>query len=192
MPISLYLDVSLLAFLLLASLSDLARRRIPNRLIATALCTTVLLHLLLAPPLALLSTVLAGAAVGLSMFLPLYVRGAMAAGDVKLMAAVGAFTGPALAFQISLATYCAGGVLALAIVLAKGRGRIAAANVGALLRPLFLRLGGVPLAREPMPHPSVGGMPYALAITAGSVLMLWIDHSQNFSLALLALGQRPG
>ena len=170
------LDLVLLGLLCLASAFDLARRRIPNRLLAAGLCAALVLHLSSGHPAALLSTYLAGFAVGLLMFLPLYLMGGMAAGDVKLMATVGAFIGPSMVFQASLATYCAGGVLALAIVLVRGHGRAALANVGALLHPLLLRLGGARLAPDSTPAPSVGGMPYAVAITLGTLLVMWLHH----------------
>jgi len=177
MHTTLWLDLALIGLLLLASAFDLARRRIPNRLLALGLLAALVLHLASPNPSALLSTYLAGFALGLLMFLPLYLLGGMAAGDVKLMATVGAFLGPALVFQASLATYCAGGVLALLIVLARGHGRAAFHNVGALLHPLLLRLGGAPLAPATSPAPSVGGMPYALAISAGTVLVMWLHHT---------------
>ena len=100
----------------------------------------------------------------------------MAAGDVKLMATVGAFLGPAMTFQAGLATYCAGGLLALAIVLAKGRARAALGNVRALLLPLVLRNGGLRAAHAHAGAASVGGMPYALAISAGTVGVLLLRH----------------
>lgn len=177
MPQQPYVDMTLLVVLFLSAAFDLAQRRIPNRLLAAALIAAFLLHVVWLPPIALLTNLLAGAAVGLIMFLPLYIARAMAAGDVKLMATVGAFTGPVLCFESGLAAYCAGGLLALVMVLAKGRAGVAAANVVAILRPMLIRLvSGIPLEREPMPHPSVGSMPYAVAIMAGTVLMLWIRH----------------
>ena len=171
-----WLDLALLAVLLLASAFDIARRRIPNRLLALGLLAALALHLASGTPSALLSTYLAGFAVGMLMFLPLYLMGGMAAGDVKLMATVGAFLGPALAFQSSLATYCAGGLLALGIVLARGCARDALANVGVLLHPLLLRLSGARLAPEATPVASVGGMPYAVAISAGTVAVMWLHY----------------
>lgn len=171
------LDLALIGLLLLASGFDLARRRIPNRLLAFGLLAALILHLASPNPAALLTTYLAGFGLGLLMFLPLYLLGGMAAGDVKLMATVGAFLGPSLVFQASLATYCAGGVLALLIVLARGHGRAAFANIGALLHPLLLRFGGAPLAPDTRPVPSVGGMPYAVAITLGSGFVMWLRHT---------------
>jgi prepilin peptidase CpaA len=171
------LDLALVALLLLASAFDLARRRIPNRLLAAGLLAALVLHLSSPQPAALLTTYLAGFALGLLMFLPLYLAGGMAAGDVKLMATVGAFLGPSLVFQASLATYCAGGLLALSIVLARGHGRAALQNIGALLHPLLLRLGGGALAPDARTVPSVGGMPYAVAISAGTLLVMWLHHS---------------
>ena len=177
MPQHPYVDLSLLTMLFLACIYDLAQRRIPNRLLAAGLSAALVLHLVLFPAVALLSGFLAGAAVGLIMFLPLYIARTMAAGDVKLMAAVGAFTGPGLAFEIGLAAYAAGGLMALLIVLANGQARAAAANLAAILKPLLLRLAGVPLVPGGAHHATVGGMPYALAITAGTLMMLWIRHT---------------
>lgn len=168
----LYAHLMLTVLLVGATAFDLRQRRIPNRLLAIGLICALVLQLASGHPASLLSVYLAGFGLGLVMFLPLYLLGGMAAGDVKLMATVGAFTGPLLAFQISLATYCAGGLMALCIVLAKGHGRAALRNVGAVIRPVLLRLGGAQLAHDPTPAPSVGGMPYAVAISIGSAAVL--------------------
>lgn len=177
MPAISHLEYALLAILLVASAFDVAVRRIPNRLLLTGLLIAFVLDLTSPHAWVLLTMYLPGFAVGLLMFLPLYVLRAMAAGDVKLMAMVGAFTGPALVFQISLATYCVGGMLALLIVISKGRSRDAFVNVTAVLRPLAMRFMRMPAAVEPMPLESVGGMPYAVAITLGTMVVLWWRHS---------------
>ena len=168
-----WLHLALVAILLVASAFDLIQRRIPNRLLAIGLLSAVALHLASSSPIALLTSCLAGFTVGLMMFLPLYLIGGMAAGDVKLMATVGAFVGPQLAFYSSLATYCTGGVLALAIVLLTRRARQAVLNSRVLLLPLLLPKSGRPAE----PSASVGSMPYAVAIMAGTLLVLWQQHS---------------
>lgn len=173
---ALYLDGFLIALVLTACLQDLAVRKIPNRLVLCGLFSAGVLHVFSANPFHFVSVGLAGGAVGLLIFLPLYLLRGMAAGDVKLMAMVGVFTGPMLALEIALATFCAGGVLALVMVVRQGRWRDFVANMRILLRPLYMRAIGIPYAREQLPGGSVGGMPYGLAIAAATCLMLWIRH----------------
>jgi prepilin peptidase CpaA len=68
----------------------------------------------------LLGWSLAGAAVGLACLMPLYAIGGMGAGDVKLMAGVGAWIGPACTFWAFLATALVGGAMGLAMMVASG------------------------------------------------------------------------
>lgn len=177
MQTKLYLDLFLLAAVMCAGVQDLATRKISNRLILCGLLCAAVLHLMSADPWSLASTGLAGLAVGLLLFLPLYLLHGMAAGDVKLMAMVGAFTGPMLAFEISLAAFCFGGLMALAIVIAKGRLHDTYVNLRALLRPLWMRMVGMPGVKEDMPGGSVGGMPYGLAIASATCVLLWFRHT---------------
>ena len=48
--------------------------------------------------------------------------------------------------------------------------------MAAVLRPFLMRMARVPAVAEPAPHPSVGGMPYALAISAGTLCVLLLRH----------------
>jgi prepilin peptidase CpaA len=177
MTTPLVLDLFLIGTVLAASAYDLALRRIPNRLLLAALLSAAALHLASGAPFTLVSTGLAGLAIGLLMFLPLYALRGMAAGDVKLMATVGAFCGPWPALEICLLTFVIGGLLGLSIVIAQGRLREAWTNVRVLLRPLYMRVLGVPLVREPLPAASVGGMPYGVAIALGTLAVLYGRHS---------------
>ncbi|MET0319114.1 MAG: prepilin peptidase, partial [Duganella sp.] len=99
----------------------------------------------------------------------------MAAGDVKLMAMVGAFVGPAAAFHIAVLAYLAGGLLALAMLLRKGHWRQLWRNLVVLLKPWLGRLIGLPLVATPRQAiVSVGGMPYGVAIAAATaVFVVW-------------------
>ncbi|MBY0397285.1 MAG: A24 family peptidase [Thermoleophilia bacterium] len=63
---------------------------------------------------------LQGAAVGLALLLPLYAIGGMGAGDVKLLAGVGAWVGTALTVQAFVATAIVGGLMAAAMVVRSG------------------------------------------------------------------------
>ena len=168
------LDQLLLLFVFFAAAQDLAARRIPNRLVGAGLASALLLHGLAGPPWAVLASGMAGAATGLALFMPLYLVRGMAAGDVKLLAMVGAFCGPRAAGEIALATCCIGGLMALAMLAVRGELRQAMRNVAALLRPLLWRLAGVPLASVVVAAPpSVGGMPYGVAIALGTALVLF-------------------
>jgi prepilin peptidase CpaA len=172
-----YLDLALLALVGLAAATDLASRRIPNRLLLAGVAGAFLLHLGAPAPAAAVLWGLAGAATGLLLFLPLYCLRGMAAGDVKLLAAVGAFATPLEVAHIALATVCVGGLMALAVVIARGRLRALLVNVGCLLRPWLMRLAGMPALPEPMPGPSVGNIPYGVAIAIGTALFVaqrWI------------------
>jgi len=64
---------------------------------------------------------LLGLVVGLALMLPGHVIGATGAGDVKLMAAVGAVVGPDVIFRVFLYSAVAGGVLAVVVALRRGR-----------------------------------------------------------------------
>jgi prepilin peptidase CpaA len=60
---------------------------------------------------------LAGAAVGLMTLLPLYAIGGMGAGDVKLMAGVGAWIGPTLTTWAFLSSAIMGGIMGLGMMI---------------------------------------------------------------------------
>ena len=174
------LSAVLLCCVALAAASDLAWRRIPNRLVLAGLALALPLQLLAHPdqPWWGAALWLGGAATGLALFLPLYLMRGMAAGDVKLLAMVGGFAGPALTWRISLATCLAGGVMALLILLYRGRCRSAVANLRTLLSGVAFWLAGAALTPAPLPPgASVGGMPYGVAIAAATLAVLLLaDH----------------
>lgn len=62
---------------------------------------------------------LGGCALGLALFLPWFLMGAMGGGDVKLMAAFGAWLGPVQVVWACLYAMAAGGVLAAAVLIAR-------------------------------------------------------------------------
>ncbi|MDC8760887.1 prepilin peptidase [Janthinobacterium fluminis] len=157
-------DLVLLCFVALAAATDLAVRKIPNLLVLGGLAAALGLQLL---PGASTLAWLGGALTGLLLLLPLYLLRGMAAGDVKLMAMVGAFTGPLLALQIAGATCLIGGLMALLIVCWRGCLYEAAGNVRALLARG--RRGAAPAPAAA----SVGGMPYGVAIALATALLVW-------------------
>jgi prepilin peptidase CpaA len=171
------IEVILICLVVQAALTDLAIRKIPNVLILSGLLLALVLHLLTGPPWAPLSQWFAGAMAGFFLFLPLYLLRGMAAGDVKLMAMVGGFTGPLPALKIAALAYLIGGVMALAMLLFSGRWRQGGRNLMLICKPMLLRLLGMPLLPVPMPpSASVGGIPYGVAVALGTVGVLAWTH----------------
>lgn len=162
----------MLTLLLLIALGyDIATRRIPNWLVLTGLLAGIGYSLLVAAgqPDPLRS--LLGAVTGLAVMLPLYFFRTMGAGDIKLMAAVGAFLGPLPVLGAALLTFAAGGVLAL----------LAAFGSRSWSRVFDnLRLMGVVVASGRASGLSLrdvqttGRLPYAIAIAIGTGLQLWL------------------
>jgi prepilin peptidase CpaA len=169
MQIEQYRDALLLLMVSIAAVNDLATRRIPNRLLLAGLAGALVLHGLSAEPGAALLSACGGMLLGLAIFLPFYLVRGMAAGDVKMMAVVGFFTGPTEAFQIAVFTWCAGGVMALFLILLRSRLRLALVNIGHMLSGLLMP--GAKLSDATLPQ-SVGSMPYGLAIAAGTIVVL--------------------
>ncbi|KAB0643985.1 A24 family peptidase [Burkholderia latens] len=169
-PYPVPLCVTLLA--VAAASTDIASRRIPNRLVLTglvgALVAQCVLHGVQAGALAWL----AGAATGFGLLLPFYLLRGMAAGDVKLMLAIGAWVGAEMTFYIVLATFVAGGVGAIAFALLRGRMRRMWANVSVLIARRSQR-GHAGAADGPAELVSVGTLPYGVAIAAGTLGMLF-------------------
>lgn len=63
---------------------------------------------------------LGGLALGLALLMPLHMIGGMGAGDVKLLAGVGAWMGPAIVLGSFLVSAIVGGILAVAMVVRAG------------------------------------------------------------------------
>lgn len=109
---------------------------------------------------------------GVAVFLPFFLLGGMGAGDIKLVAAIGAWLGPLAALWVALYAALAGGVLAVVVALSTGYFREAFRNIGRLLA--HWRLADV----RPLPEVTLEGtrgprLPYALPIAVGAVLAIW-------------------
>lgn len=81
-------------------------------------------------------TALAGTGAALAIYLPLYLLRAVGGGDVKLMAAVGAITGPAVWLLVFVIASLLGGVVALSVTLATSRLSTTLVNIGAIFTDL--------------------------------------------------------
>lgn len=104
--------VILFSLLTVTLYSDLKYNKIKNLWVGVGTLLGFILHLYLGSWTGLASSVL-GFLVGFGVFLPLYLLGGMAAGDVKLMAAVGALVGSSLAWITVILTLLSGALIAL-------------------------------------------------------------------------------
>lgn len=163
-----------LGLVALAAAWDLHARRIPNWLVLLGLVVALAVQWGLRGASAGLGQWFAGTAVGFGLFLPIYLLRGMSAGDVKLMAAVGAFVGPAMALEIVLGTWAIGGVLALGAIVRERAMRAAGRGL------LTIFMAGTSRARwhaapaKSRLEASMGTLPYAVAIALGAVGVMFL------------------
>jgi prepilin peptidase CpaA len=111
------------AFSVVAAAFDLSFRQIPNvHVIAGAVAALALSVVERGIPGLVIAV--AGAVVAAVLMMPAYLATAVAGGDVKTMAVIGAFAGPRLAFSVVMVTLIAGGFVAL-VWLVSGAGKTA-------------------------------------------------------------------
>src|SRR5262245_11058582 len=154
-----------------AAVIDVWKRRIPNVLTFGAAASALLYHMS-ASGASGAGIATTGWLVGFALFIPFFALGGMGAGDVKLIAALGAWLGPLGALQLAAATAIAGGVTALVVILQQRYGWQAFAN----LRLLFShwRINGVQALPELTLAASTGPrLAAAVPIPCGTLGVLW-------------------
>lgn len=105
---------------------------------------------------------------------PLYAFRAMGAGDVKLMAMVGAFVGAGPVVWATLCTMIAGGILSIVYMLGRGVAAQTLNNLRALLLDWTVRASSGQGVRVAPLQNTAARLPYALAIALGTLAsLLW-------------------
>ena len=160
-----------LAIALWIAWGDLRTYRIPNYLtLGTALAGLAFQAYCSWPER--LGERLHGSGPGVFPVVPGVSLGGMGAGDVKALAALGTWLGPALTLTLFFYMALAGGLMAIGVLLYKGllwaklRQYWAYLVSWVLFRPTGLTAG-------PAPRAEVPGIPYGVAIALGMVTLFW-------------------
>ena len=148
---------------------DLARRRIPNFLTLPALALGLIGHGVAGGPGGVAEAG-AGALAGAALLLVPWRLGWAGAGDLKLLAALGALVGARPLLDIGLLAALASGGIAIGIAAAAGRLGAALGAALGLLAPARRR-SGAPPGRSPL---HLGTVPFAVPVFAGTCLWLVI------------------
>ncbi|MDP3618937.1 MAG: A24 family peptidase [Ramlibacter sp.] len=169
--LALLRDGMLAAVVLAAMAFDLKSFRIPNRLTYPA----ALVGLLLSAGVGQGLSGLAGLGLGFALLLPLWLLRVLGAGDVKLMAAVGAFLGFPEIVGAVLMSFIAGGVLAVGYALwLRQSGQMLRNVQQAVVANVFAIASGHRPSVAGMP--SIGKLPYGIGICVGTLAWLAYRH----------------
>ncbi len=154
------LPILILVVAAIAVVTDLRRRRVYNTLTMPAMAVGLVANTLWDGPRGLLWAA-AGLLLGGALFFVPVAMGGMGAGDLKLLAALGAIGGPAFVFWCAIYTSIVGGFIAVATLVAKRRFTPVVAGMA-----LDLSAHQLPRATSNI------RLPYAVPIALGAVAAL--------------------
>jgi prepilin peptidase CpaA len=156
----------------IAAISDLRWRRIPNALTLPAVILGISLHTLRSGWEGLAFS-LWGMAIGGSVLLFFYILGGMGAGDVKLMAGIGALAGTRLVLSVLVLTAIAGGIMAIGKLIVRYRKPYQVKKmVDQAGTHADTVAGEIHETRHAGGSPMKETIPYGVAIAAGTLLSL--------------------
>src|SRR5580658_7920955 len=158
----------------IAAVFDIRYRRIPNWLVLAGIVVGLAWNVSDSGWSGLLRSS-EGLGLGFILYFPLYLIRARGAGEVKLLAAVGAITGWSNCVWIFLLTAVLGGVIALILLMFRGRVRHTFFNVGWMIQEL-LHLLAPYRSNEELDVTSSKGMrlPHGAMIAVGVLAFFFI------------------
>jgi prepilin peptidase CpaA len=169
-------EVLLLALVLAAAVFDVRYRRIPNWLNVLGVVLGLGLNAFLSQSLAsrgMFKASLIGLGAGFGIYFVLYALRAMGAGDVKLMAAVGAVVGWPNWFGIFIFTSLLGGIMAIILVIMRKRFQKTLFNVGFILNEMKSgRPAYVGKEELDVRSPKAMSLPHGAVIAIGTLFYL--------------------
>jgi prepilin peptidase CpaA len=171
----------LLILLAAAAVSDYRTFRIPNLITGGGIVFALVYNTVVPPEWhADWTWAPAGMLLGFGAMLPMYAIRVMGAGDVKLMAMVGAFLGVSATLTALLFCVVTAGIAALVFALRKRVMARMLANVGGVMRGmLWSAVASGDLRLQPGAVQSVGKLAYGISIAVGTTSYL---VAQQFNL----------
>ena len=157
---------------LIAGYTDWRSRRIPNWLTVPGFAVGLVASTVLGGWGGLRDALL-GTGVAFALLLPFWLLRSLGAGDLKFAAALGAYTGPGRLIDILIGSVFVAGVMALALVIYKGRLLETIRNIGHILVSLVtFRLPGTHVTLD---NPNALTIPKGVALALTVVLygVLW-------------------
>jgi len=164
----------LICLSVVAGLWDLRTRRIPNWLTLSGIAAGLAINSFLSGFIGLWHSG-SGMLLAFGVYFALYLLRAMGAGDVKLMAAVGAVVGPRDWIVIFLISAVIGGLLAFCVILWRKRVRKTFGNIAFIMSEM-IRMRPAYLGHEELNvnNPSAVTLPHGTVIALGcAFFLLW-------------------
>lgn len=162
---------TLLLVLAIAVWFDLRERRIPNPLVLMGLVIG-LASSALTGGLPALGDSLGGTLLGVVLFLPFFVLGAIGAGDAKLFGVVGSFVGHEALWAVWLYSLICGGVIGVLSVLAVRSFPRFLENMKMLAYAMFYGVAKSGLSVTDEAFGTSAKVPYAAAIALGVIIWM--------------------
>lgn len=169
-PAMLGLAVALAA---VAGYTDWRSRRIPNWLTVAGLLLGIAFNFAIGGWVGTKSSLL-GAGLGLVLLLPFVLLRSLGAGDWKLAGALGACVGPGILANLLFASVFVAGIMALGLVIYRGRLRQTLRNIGHILGSMLTL--HLPSSEVSLDNPDALKIPYGVALaltTIGYGLWSW-------------------
>ncbi len=155
--------------LLLAAVTDVRARRVPNALVLVLMAVGFTAGVIQASVAGSLTGAALGTITGLVIWLPFWLLGLLGAGDVKFFAAACSWIGPSLSWKASVAVAILGGVFGVALLVARSGFRQSAefgwlglTNARAVIEGA--NTGTVEASRRTFPY----AVPMAIAVAAAA------------------------
>jgi prepilin peptidase CpaA len=160
----IWINLLLIIVLLICLITDLKSRKIYNNVLFPTLVLAFVGNFMISGWSGLSASFL-GFLLGLAILLIPFLLGGMGAGDVKLLAVIGALKGSAFVFSAAIYMALVGGIIALVIILIKkGRAK-------GFFYHIWAKKHGIDLPYEKSALSAT--FPYGVAIVVGALLALY-------------------